>query len=1242
MHDVSQVKGCKLSPELAARSVGDPIDVVTGAFFDDVQDFVIASDFSVIFNRTYSTERIHEDRGLGRGHSHGFDHRLKLDLDGIRYTPPLGTTIDFPAFYDGVTRVARRGYVLVREATRLRLQPPSGPELSFEVGPSVVAPLVEMRSGGRSIFVGYDLRGRVVSLGDEDGTSVSLTWDETHILSARARKRGASDAIELVRYRYESDLLVEVQDAYKHRVRLTYDEAGRVIQRTDRSGYSFHFVYDADGRCIQSGGDDGVLQVRLEYFPFERRTVVTKSDGGRWEYFYDAAGTLTTIVAPDGVKRTFVPRPEDGQLALEIDGASREIHYVYDGDGKCVGKRDSEGRPILPKRGHAMPSTPAEYELGTLVTLPSELPTRELLQHSLSPAVLGSLVLGQGNGEGRLREVRDIQGLLIREERDGLARRYAYDAGGNIRWRIDFDGFRTEWVHASNDQRVAKTDPNGFVTTLEYTKEDEIAAVTDAQYTRTEFSRDTQSRITGVSRANVWKEGYRRDGAGRIVEKTDASGATLFTLRRGPQGEVLERSFASAGFERYEYDRLLRVVRAETPAGKQDFAYDLDGRRVADLRDGRGARRRFSGGALIEHRVLDRFVIHYRHVETHHAREVFITDPTGREHRIRDYRCGVITREIASGRLETLQYHPDGHCLSRIVQARASGPERRAALQDWSRRYEYSSEGYLLALHDSARGSTRYALDPAHRLIAEKLPGGATRGFAHDAAGNLLDNAGRLATYHPGNVLADSAGRRYEHDVRHTICSEAWPGGFRRFHRDERNQLVRVESYRASLGGSGAPWGACPDWTARYDGLNRRVEKTHGGQTTMFYWDTDQLVAEVQPSGAVRVYVYAHALAMTPMLFVDYASVDAAPKSGVVYAVLADHLGCPERIEDMAGNAVWAAVIEPYGAARITLGAHFHQPLRWPGHYYDAELGLQYNRFRTYSPELGRYLEPDPLGRAGGLENVYAYTNNPLFRVDVDGLCPDGDPDEEAAGKKKRDEEGKPDEEDAAQKPMSKEDVEAARDAADKRVQALKAKGDGDGPEAMEARRERYLAECQLEGKTPLPLEKWTPAAKQAIENGRRGGAAEGAALEALGLENNNSKSSNDGQGPKTYEKDPAAGTETRPDADNSTAAIDVKSVPNDANPDGTPRKVYNSEQLAAQRKGAQGEGKDHVVIISNGSKDNVEPSGPLGKAPPEGSTVLHHDPAAEPGKAWSQWDPKSGAWKDISPGQAKDLAGGK
>jgi len=65
-------------------------------------------------------------------------------------------------------------------------------------------------------------------------------------------------------------------------------------------------------------------------------------------------------------------------------------------------------------------------------------------------------------------------------------------------------------------------------------------------------------------------------------------------------------------------------------------------------------------------------------------------------------------------------------------------------------------------------------------------------------------------------------------------------------------------------------------------------------------------------------------------------------------------------------------------------------PYQFTSRRWDAETGLYYYRFRDYAPELGRFVQCDPLQYIDGM-NMYAYCgNNPVNWRDPWGLSPNG------------------------------------------------------------------------------------------------------------------------------------------------------------------------------------------------------------------------------------------------------------
>ena len=63
---------------------------------------------------------------------------------------------------------------------------------------------------------------------------------------------------------------------------------------------------------------------------------------------------------------------------------------------------------------------------------------------------------------------------------------------------------------------------------------------------------------------------------------------------------------------------------------------------------------------------------------------------------------------------------------------------------------------------------------------------------------------------------------------------------------------------------------------------------------------------------------------------------------------------------------MWRADYEPFGHATVDPASTVDFNLRLPGHYFDAETGSHYSYYRDYDPTTGRYIQPDPIGLAGG------------------------------------------------------------------------------------------------------------------------------------------------------------------------------------------------------------------------------------------------------------------------------------
>lgn len=122
-----------------------------------------------------------------------------------------------------------------------------------------------------------------------------------------------------------------------------------------------------------------------------------------------------------------------------------------------------------------------------------------------------------------------------------------------------------------------------------------------------------------------------------------------------------------------------------------------------------------------------------------------------------------------------------------------------------------------------------------------------------------------------------------------------------------------------------------------------------------------------------------------------------------VYYFHTDQVGMPQELSNAQGQLVWQASYKTWGSTlseewgvKTLAGNTVHkldegdspkaagdqqQNLRFQGQYLDRETGLNYNTFRYYDSDMGRFICPDPIGLQGGI-NLGSYSPNPLMWID--------------------------------------------------------------------------------------------------------------------------------------------------------------------------------------------------------------------------------------------------------------------
>jgi len=784
-----------------------------------------------------------------------------------------------------------------------------------------------------------------------------------------------------------------ITDGNSHVTRLTYNPKGRILTRADARNvppanqYMTTYTYAANNidlvKVTDYFHDNAHPAVQIGYDGNRNATSVSDGLGRTTAINYNQSGQPATVTDANTQVRTF-----------NYGAAHRLTSITQNGKTLLAIAPDAIGRigSATNGNGYTLSYTYDGLNRPLRVTYPDGSFTENQwgcchLDSQRDRA--GNVTTFAYDPVNRLTQTLDAENRLTQ---------YVYDPAGNLRQLIDPNWNYTQWQYDNRNRVSKKIYADGSTYLYDYDGVGNLLHQTDANGVRTTYTYDVVNNLTQISAPGLATIGFTYDSLNRRTQMTDGVGTTAFgydlasqlisadgpwandtiTLSYDALGRLTGRSVNNAGAATLVYDNYGRRQTATNPLGTFTYNYpDPVSTLLSSITATSGPNISFSYlDAAHDQRLgeiwhkdsgnqtISKFDYEYD-VLGQITRWTQQTDANLAQHYNFDYdhvsqlRAATL-RDASDGILKgySYDYDPAGNRTVEAVDTLVNGEIPNNLNQLTSRR---GGIGML-----PIRGTTNV---PAWVFIngtyAPSRPDNTFEGRAAVTPGDntvtleAIDQNGNTTTNRYSVTVTGSGNKTLAYDANGNLTSD----GTRTFEWDPLNRLTAVTSgtHRSEFS---------------YNGLSQRVrivEKDNGNVTStkQFVWipGDAQPAEERDGSNNVAKRFYAQGEQI----------------NGASYYYTKDHLGSIRELTD--GNGAIHARYDygPFGRLTNVQG-DLDSDFTYAGYYNHSPSGLYATLNRFYDPDLGRWINRDPLRELAGI-NLYGYVSgSPVNYSDPLGL----------------------------------------------------------------------------------------------------------------------------------------------------------------------------------------------------------------------------------------------------------------